>query len=34
MHLLQLIFLCQVIWVYLLFLGMEMYANEAKTEEK
>ena len=31
---LQLIFLRQVIYVFLLFLGMEMYANEVETKEK
>ena len=27
-------FLCQVIFVFLLFLGMVMYANEIETKEK
>ena len=31
---LQLIFLCHIIFVFLLFLGMVMYANEVETKEK
>ena len=30
----QLIFLFQVIYVFLLFLGMAMYANEVETKEQ
>ena len=30
----QLIFLFQVIFVFLLFLGMAMYANEVETKEQ